>query len=208
MFAKLKTGIKVMIGYAVAVAVMLVLGWVGYQGTHRLTGRIHELGMIRLPGVTALKELELSSEIVKTAQGALLNENLDPAVRQRQLENLTAARQRYQAALEIYDTLPHAPAEAKLWKKAASAWEAWDQAGAKLLQSLPKATKAGPGECALQKQLLETCRRRQEQAEAVTDQLLQLQVEISDQAVSQGQAEGAASTGLRRRSIRSIFLSC
>jgi methyl-accepting chemotaxis protein len=194
MFAKLKIGIKVMAGYAVAIAIMLILGWVGYQGLRRLSDCTEELGMIRLPGAAALKEIELSSQIIKTAQFALLANDLGPMVRQRQMENLLTARQRYQTAMKAYEGLPHTAEESAIWLQAVAAWQEWDKSNEMFLQSLTEPAKnKRPGETS-SRQLLEMCRQQQDRADVLTDQLIRLQAGLSAQTVLQSQDEAAAST--------------
>ena len=122
---------------------------------------------------------------------------LNPAARQRQFENIAAARQRYQAAYQVYDALPHTPAEAELWKKSASAWQAWEKSNEKFFQSLPDSAEGSrQGETPRENRLLETCRRQQDQADNLTNQLIRLQAGISARIVRQSQAEGAASIGM------------
>ena len=54
MFAKMKTGTKVLSGFGFAIAVALVVGFVGYRGLNKLSSHVEEIGMVRLPSVRGL----------------------------------------------------------------------------------------------------------------------------------------------------------
>ena len=125
MLTKMKTRTKVLAGFALAIVVAVIVGFVGYSGIGKLSGHVNEVGMVRLPGVLALLDIKIGSEQIKNAQRTLLNVGLDFATRQRQESNVVKAREQYEAACKTYEALPHSAEEESLWKQFVPAWQEW-----------------------------------------------------------------------------------
>ncbi len=125
MFAKLKTGTKVLTGFGIAIAVSVVVGLVGYRGISKLGAHINEIGTNRMPSVQALLDIKVGAEQIKNIQRTLFNLNTDLATRLRQSDNIKAARERYGAAWKIYEPIPQTAEEAKLWNEFVPAWQQW-----------------------------------------------------------------------------------
>ncbi len=125
MFAGIKTATKVLGGVTIAIVITLVVGLVGYWGISRLSGHVYEIGIVRLPSVQSLQQIQIGAQRIKAAQRTLLDYDLTPEVRARQLENVTKAREDYEAAWKTYEPLPQTPEEAELWKQFVPAWEEW-----------------------------------------------------------------------------------
>jgi methyl-accepting chemotaxis protein len=125
MFAKMKTGTKVLAGFGIALGAAVIVGLVGYNGINKLSEHVTDIGGVRLPSVQALLEIRVGSERIKTAQRTLINLGTDAATRVRQADNIKSAREAYEAAWKVYEALPQTPEEADLWKKFVPAWEEW-----------------------------------------------------------------------------------
>ena len=125
MFTKMKTGTKVLAGFALAVAVAVIVGLVGYHGTGKLSAHVEEIGDVRLPSVKSLLEIQIGSERIQAAQRTLINLGADPAVRQQQTEEIKKARESYEAAWKVYEALPQSAAASELWKQFEPAWQEW-----------------------------------------------------------------------------------
>ena len=125
MLANMKTGKKVMLGFGFAVAVALVVGWVGYRGIATIGRHVDEVGKVRMPSIDSAQRIKIGSEQIKAAQRTLLNLNIAPELRQRQYDRVAKARKDYEAAWKIYEPLPKTPEEAKLWQEFVPAWQRW-----------------------------------------------------------------------------------
>jgi methyl-accepting chemotaxis protein len=151
MFARMKTGTKVLTGFGFAIAVAVIVGLVGYYGVNKLSGHVAEVGMVQLPSVQALLDIRVGSEQIKNAQRTLLNSSLDYSTRNRQQGNVKKAREQYEAAWKTYEGLPQTAEEAGLWKKFVPAWQEWrsdnneffrlSQELDQIIQNCPEATK-------------------------------------------------------------------
>ena len=59
---------------------------------------------------------------------------LSAEMRQRQYDNIAAARKDYEAAWKIYEQLPQTREEAETWKQFVPAWNAWRAENNKVMQ--------------------------------------------------------------------------
>jgi methyl-accepting chemotaxis protein len=125
MFAKMKTGTKVLAGFGLALMVAVIVGSVGYRGVGKLSGHVTEIGTVRLPSIQALLEIKLGSERIKSAQRTLFNLAADTATRLHQQGDIEAARNAYEAAWKVYEKLPKTAKEDVLWKQFVPAWQEW-----------------------------------------------------------------------------------
>ena len=125
MFARMGTGTKVLLGFAVALAVAVVVGLVGRGGINKLSNHVNEIGAVNLPSVQSLLQIRVGSERIKTAQRTLANLVSDVEVRQRQVADIKSAREAYEAAWKVYEALPQTPEEAATWRKFVPAWQEW-----------------------------------------------------------------------------------
>ena len=125
MFANFRTGTKVLGGFGFAIVIVLVVGYVGRLGIDNLTKDVEEIGFERLPGVSALQQIKLGGEQVKSAQRTLLNLDLAPDIYKRQFELIGKARESYGEAWKLYESLPQTPEENQLWTQFSAAWQAW-----------------------------------------------------------------------------------
>jgi methyl-accepting chemotaxis protein len=125
MFRNMKTATKVVAGFVIAIVATVAVGLTGYYGISKLGGNVDEIGVVRLPSVSTLKDIQIGAERIKTAQRTLLQLNVDSVVRARQADNVAKARAFYEAAWKTYESLPHTPEETELWKQFVPAWQEW-----------------------------------------------------------------------------------
>ena len=81
MFAKMKTGTKVLGGFGIAIVVAVIVGLVGYRGITKLTGHVEDIGRNRLPGVRGLGQMELGHLQVNYALRGLVNRQVTDKAR-------------------------------------------------------------------------------------------------------------------------------
>ncbi len=121
----MKIGTKLIGSFLIVAAICAVVGAIGLLGLHHTGVAIEEIGVVRLPSVQSLLVVKEGGTAIKVAQRTFLNPNLDNAEFQRQMDNITAIRERYEAAWKVYEPLPQTPEEAELWKQLVPAWDAW-----------------------------------------------------------------------------------
>jgi methyl-accepting chemotaxis protein len=121
-------GKRLISSFLAVAAITMLLGFVGYYGAVKSKEAMREIGGVRLPSVQSLLIISEQAELIKAAQRALLNPDLNPSDRQRQTETEAKARMTYEAAWKIYEPLPQTTEEAAIWKEFVPAWEAWQAA--------------------------------------------------------------------------------
>jgi len=122
---QMKLGTKIIAGFIAVSLITLILGILGYYGAVQSEGSVDEIGRVRMPSVESLLIIEKSAENIRGTLRTLAIPGLPIEVRQRQYDNLTAAREEYGAAWKVYEPLPQTPEEAQVWKQFVPAWEAW-----------------------------------------------------------------------------------
>jgi methyl-accepting chemotaxis protein len=124
-FSRLSTKWKLIAGFLTVAAITAGVGGVGFWGVYKLAGSVHEIGDVRLPSVDSLLVIKGRAENIRGTMRTLSIPGLSIEMRQRQQDNLKAAREAYEAAWAVYEPLPQTPEEAQLWQQFVPAWEAW-----------------------------------------------------------------------------------
>jgi methyl-accepting chemotaxis protein len=118
-------GKKLIVSFMCVAMITLVLGIVGYYGAVKGEDSVEEIGNASLPSVDSLLIIKEAAENVRGTMRTLAIPGLDPEVRQRQYNNLTAAREKYGEAWKVYEALPQTAEESRLWNQFVPTWHAW-----------------------------------------------------------------------------------
>ncbi|MFA6175163.1 MAG: methyl-accepting chemotaxis protein [Phycisphaerae bacterium] len=134
MFKNMKLRTKLMLSFALVAAITLILGIVGYYGIVKSGNAITEIGVVRLPSVDSLLIIKANAENIKGITRTLSIPGLPAEIRQKQYDNLAAARQTYEQAWKVYEPLPQTTEEAATWAKFVPAWSEWRQENNKYME--------------------------------------------------------------------------
>lgn len=102
-----------------------------------------EVGAVHLPSVENLLVIEREAERLRGTLRTLAISGLPREVRDRQYQNLAASRQRYDAAWNVYESLPQTEEEARVWQQFVPAWNNWRAENNKLLEIMQQFDKLG-----------------------------------------------------------------
>ncbi|MFW5882335.1 MAG: methyl-accepting chemotaxis protein [Planctomycetota bacterium] len=125
MFGNMTLGAKLITGFTAVAVITLGVGGIGVWGVSRLAGHVEEINDVSMPSVDNLLTAERAIEALRVAQRTMLIPDLDDAGFERQLENVERCRETYGAAFAIYEQLPHADEEARLWREWQPAVASW-----------------------------------------------------------------------------------
>jgi methyl-accepting chemotaxis protein len=125
MFARMRTGTKVLVGFGISIAITVVVGLVGYWGIAKIGDLAGRTANIRLPSVENLLIISEAQTAVNACENALLCRALDHDGRQLRYERIKGAWDRVESGWKIYEPLPQTAEEASVWKEFVPAWEAW-----------------------------------------------------------------------------------
>jgi methyl-accepting chemotaxis protein len=125
MFKTLKIGARILIALCLALALMLVIGGVGYFSGRDLTLHLSELSDVRLPSVNALWAVNQSVTDSTSHLNELLLPGMDEALRRRATADFRDALQRLDDAAYAFTSLPHPPGTLALWTDASEKVEVW-----------------------------------------------------------------------------------
>jgi methyl-accepting chemotaxis protein len=134
MFKNLKLKTKMILAFGAVALITLLLGLVGYYGAVKSEGAIQEIGTVRLPGLDALLTIKEKAENIRGTMRTLVIPGLDKEVRERQYNNLTKARETYQAKWDLFEKLPHTQEQNVLWQQFVPAWNAWREENNKFIE--------------------------------------------------------------------------
>ncbi|MDZ7616120.1 MAG: methyl-accepting chemotaxis protein [Patescibacteria group bacterium] len=115
---------KLICGFLTVAAITAIVGGIGFWGAYRLAGSVNAIGTERMPSVDSLLTIKGQFDNIRGTLRTLGLPGLSKELRDRQADNLKAAREHYQVAWKIYEELPHSAEEAKLWEQFVPTWEA------------------------------------------------------------------------------------
>jgi len=116
---------RLIAAFASLTIVTLCVGGVGYYSAQTGATSIEDVGVNRLPGVSALLQIMDSQCTVDGAEKALLSTRLTPQMRADFYQRFDKARAEFEASWKVYERLPKAPEEATFWKEFVPAWASW-----------------------------------------------------------------------------------
>ena len=135
MFAKMKTGTKVLAGFGIAIVIAVVVGFVGYRGISKLSSHVEEIGMVRLPSVRGLNNIaKAQMQIGYALRGMLHPQMMAPQTRANQYDRYKLGMEQAEAGWKMYEALPQTAEEAKSWKEFTKLWETWKKSTEEIVQ--------------------------------------------------------------------------
>ncbi len=121
----MKLGTKLMMGFGAVALITLIVGIVGYYGAIKGEEHVDEIGGVRLPSVDSLQIIHAEAEDIRGTMRTMAIPGLSDEERDQQYQNLSKAREHYEAAWKVYEPLPQTDEEARLWQEFVPAWNAW-----------------------------------------------------------------------------------
>ncbi|MBC7253996.1 MAG: PAS domain-containing protein [Actinobacteria bacterium] len=126
MLRKVKLGPKILLSFALCLALLVVVGVVGVTGLGSLRGSVNELGEDDLPTVEALNQIDIGmNEVLVGTRGLCIGRIFnDPTTRQAQFDYIAGTGQyegagfsRIEEHRELFESLPKSSAETALWEQ-------------------------------------------------------------------------------------------
>jgi len=132
----MKTGTKILAGFAIALVIAVVVGLVGYRGISNLSGHVDEIGAVRLPSVLGLEKMVVGQfEAGYGVRGLMIPQYSDAQTRANQYQRIDEGLKRAEEGRKIYEPLEQTVEEAALWKETVPLWENWQSALQKLVEA-------------------------------------------------------------------------
>ncbi len=137
---RMKIGQKLTGGFLIVAAIAAGIGLAGWWGMNGIMAVADDLGMVRLPSVQALLEIDAAQAEMFSTEYAMLNPAMGDAARQHQRERCAAAQKRFEEAWALFEPLSQTPEVAATWKEFVPAWKKWlaDHEEFHRLNALPK----------------------------------------------------------------------
>ncbi len=143
MLRNLKLGARLLLSFGAVALLTLLLGIMGYYGTHRGLKALTQLGCKELPTVKNLLIIGSEAENIRGTMRTLAIPGLSPEVRRRQYHLVQTARENYEKSWKAFEALPHTPQEAAAWQAFVPLWQAWREENNRALEIAKKIDQLG-----------------------------------------------------------------
>ncbi len=205
MFAKMKTGTRVMAGFGIAIVVAVVVGVVGYRGISGLREHLTEVGRVRVPSVLGLEKMVAGQLEAAYGERGLINRRMmDSQTRANQYKRIEVGLKRAEDGLKIYEPLPKTAEETAAWKGLAPLWQDWQTELARVVETSREKDQllAGglkpddPKITSMDDKNFEASRATRAAMNASSAKLVELvklNVKLADEAVAKGESAAASS---------------
>ncbi len=125
---------KLVAGFGTVVAMVLVLGLVGWTGLKRVYSAGDDVATHKLPAVRALLSMAKNEGIVLICERGLMIPGMSaPELRQAQYKGIETAHKAIDDAVTLYKTIPRDEKSEAAWKKVESELSVWRQESGKLV---------------------------------------------------------------------------
>ncbi|MBF0521423.1 MAG: methyl-accepting chemotaxis protein [Candidatus Omnitrophica bacterium] len=120
MLKNMKLGIKLIGGFVIVAALVVIVGAFGLFGLEQVLIKTNDIGKDALPSI--MYSLQIQTEIQRISKDmvAILDIDLNGKQLQALQEDISLARSRYMKAIETYDKISKAPEEESLWQEVKS----------------------------------------------------------------------------------------
>ncbi|MFO0582861.1 MAG: methyl-accepting chemotaxis protein [Anaeromyxobacter sp.] len=124
----LTTGTKIFLSFLLALALLAVVGGMGWFVSNRIDGALTEVAETQFPAVVALAIVnEAQTAVEKDLYGALVKRS-DDATRAAAFEDLAAVWKRMDENEKRFEAMRHTPEVAKAWEISQRSWGEWRRA--------------------------------------------------------------------------------
>ncbi len=120
---KLQT--KLIAGFSIVAAIALIVSIFGYYQVKNLGSALYEVGVVRLPSITALHLMKEAKITLDGSQHFLSSEQNDTAMISQELAEQQYSWKQFDEAMKQYEPLPQTAEEEKIWKQFTPAIKIW-----------------------------------------------------------------------------------
>ena len=127
-------GKKLIVSFMGVAAITLIVGMIGFIGAVLGDNAMEEVGVVRLPSVAYLLQIESEGEQIGSIMRTLAIPGLPVEQRRSYYDDLEDSRERYQEAWRLFEPLPQSEEEARLWDQFVPTWQDWVDVNNQVLQ--------------------------------------------------------------------------
>jgi methyl-accepting chemotaxis protein len=125
-FRNLKIRVKLLIGFSAIIAILTLVGTLGYNGLNVVGNKLEEVAANRLPSINALQIINEGQTAIRVGERSLLITDFpDPDFRKDQYKYIENAWSRIDGAWKIYLPLHQTQDEAVAWSAFEKSWGEW-----------------------------------------------------------------------------------
>ncbi len=125
MFATIRTGTKILVGFCIAIAITAIVSVAAYVSAQRITSTLEEVSEHKFPSALHLDVINEAQTDVARQLNLLVSRRVTTEIRRSGEERLAEAWKRLDEAWKAYEALPHGDAALARWRAMAGPWGAW-----------------------------------------------------------------------------------
>jgi methyl-accepting chemotaxis protein len=133
MLANMKTGTKILVGFALVFMIMLVLGLLSVGSINEFRASIDTLGGKTVPAVRTLNAIMKAELRIGNAIRGLVISRTDPAQRALEYADAQAGMRQAEEGRRGFEALPRSADEQQAWSAVRVLWDPWQSAVARAL---------------------------------------------------------------------------
>ena len=137
----MKTGTKILTGFGLAVAALLVIGGVAYSGAAALSSSLHDVADVKMPSALALDAVQMGINAAARSINSGLLRRANAEMRNVSIAKVKDAFRDVEAAIGGYDALPHGEEALRLWSVVKERARAWRARADPVLQAMEEADR-------------------------------------------------------------------
>jgi methyl-accepting chemotaxis protein len=123
-----KISTKVVFGFVVALIVAALIGIVGYLSVTRIVTLMHDVSDNRMPSTNGVQEMVAGQNLVAAGQrGLVIRRMMEPKARQENYDAVSKGLRQLADGRRVYDSLPQAPEEQRLWQRLLPILDDWNR---------------------------------------------------------------------------------
>lgn len=127
MFKKMNLQTRLISAFILMGLIVLVVAWMGWSGTSRLSTHINTLTTDTIPSINGLWKVNEGQTQIQSSERALLNTLLSKEDKENELTRIKQAWKQIDEGFKQYEATPRITEEDRQYKKYLQEWETWKQ---------------------------------------------------------------------------------
>jgi methyl-accepting chemotaxis protein len=129
MFAEMKTGTKIMAGFALALLITTIVGVAGLVSARSVAARLDEVANEKFPSALLLADIvEAETRVARGVNALILPRMTDPGKRRTIYADIEKGQSQIESSMKAHEALPQSEAALRLWGRVPGHHRSWDAA--------------------------------------------------------------------------------
>jgi methyl-accepting chemotaxis protein len=129
MLRNMKTGTKIMAGFALALLITMIVGVAGFVSASRVSVRLNEVANEKFPSALLLADIVgAETRVARGLNALMLRRMTDAEMRRSVYADIEKGQKDIESAMSAYEALPQSEQALRLWSRVRDPYRSWDAA--------------------------------------------------------------------------------